>query len=225
MARLSCRARRGPLALLMVLLAALCLSQRVSAQEIRAFWADGFSEGFKTPQQVDTLLARLRRAHCNAIFAQMRKSADAYYLSRYDPWAADNPGHFDALAYLIDKAHHGSPRIAVHAWMNTCAVGKTHGNPHHIAAAHPDYLSLSDTGENYDGEATKIDPGNPDAADWTFRVYLDAARHYDLDGIHFDFVRYGSTDGKGRYGYNPASVARYNARHHRTDLPAWTDPL
>lgn len=205
------------LALITVLLA---FSASAPAQEIRAFWADGFSEGFKTPAQVDALLARLRRANCNAVFAQMRKSADAYYASRYDPWAADDPQRFDALADLIRKAHAGSPRIAVHAWLNTCAVGKSHGNPHHIALAHPEYLSLSDEGADYDNEATKIDPGNPDAADWTFRVYLDVVRHYpDIDGIHFDFVRYGGA----KWGYNPVSVARFNARMGRTGSPAFDD--
>lgn len=195
------------------------------AQEIRAFWVDAFSDGFKSPEQVDTLIRRLQTAHCNAVFAQVRKSGDAYYLSRYEPWAADNHQHFDALADLIQKAHACKPRIQVHAWINTCAVGKTHGNPHHIVMAHPEWKSLSDKGEDYDNEATKIDPGNPDAADWTFRVYLDVVRHYDVDGIHFDFVRYGSTDGKGRWGYNPVSVARFNARYGRTGQPEWTDPL
>lgn len=210
----------------LLIVAVMALAQvAANGQEIRAFWADGFSEGFKSPEQVDTLIRRLQTAHCNAVFAQMRKGGDAYYLSRYEPWAADNPQHFDALAYLIEKAHACKPRIQVHAWINTCAVGKTHGNPHHIIAAHPDWKSLSDTGEDYDNEATKIDPGHPDAADWTFRVYLDVVRHYDVDGIHFDFVRYGSTDGKGRWGYNPVSVARFNARYGRSGQPKWEDPL
>src|SRR5688500_5802133 len=95
----------------------------VRAQEIRAFWADGFAEGFKSPEQVETLIQRLQTANCNAIFAQMRKGGDANYLSRYEPWAKDNPNRFDALAYLIDKAHACKPRIQVHAWINTCAVG------------------------------------------------------------------------------------------------------
>lgn len=191
------------------------------AQEIRAFWADGFSEGFKTPEQVDTLIRRLQAANCNAVFAQMRKSGDAYYLSRYEPWANDNKQHFDALAYLIEKAHACKPRIQVHAWINTCAVGRTYGNPFHIAEAHRDWLSISDTGEDYDGEATKIDPGHPDANDWTARVYLDVVRHYDVDGVHFDFVRYGGP----RFGFNPVSVARFNQRYGRTGQPKWDDPL
>ncbi len=218
-------------------------SQPSTRSELRAFWADAFNPAIKTPEEVDLLPRRPRAANCNAIFVQVRKGGDAYYLSRYEPWASDNPQRFDGLADLIEKAHKGTPRISVHAWINTCAVGKTRGNPHHIAALHPEWLSLSDTGENYDNEATKIDPGNPDAADWTFRVYLDVARHYDVDGIHFDFVRYGSTDGKGRFGYNPVSVARFQARQPITQSqnrqipqsgnsqlstlnsqPAWDDP-
>lgn len=191
------------------------------AQELRAFWADAFSPAIKSAEEIDTLLQRLRAANCNAIFVQVRKGGDAYYVSRYDPWASDNPQRFDGLRYLIEKAHASQPRIQVHAWINTCAVGRSRGNPLHVALRHPEWLSISDKGEDYDGEATKIDPGHPHAADFTFRVYLDVVRHYNVDGIHFDFVRYGGAN----WGYNPVSVARFNARYGRTGLPAPGDPL
>lgn len=201
-------------------IAALMCACRANAQELRAFWVDGFNEGIKTPQQVDTLLARLRESNCNAVFAQCRKGGDAYYLSRYDPWASDDKQHFDALADLVQKAHSGKPRLEVHVWINTCAVGRPRSNPFHIAALHPDWLALSNKGEEYDNEAIKIDPGNPGAADWTARVYLDVLRHYDVDGVHFDFVRYGGTN----WGYNPKSVERFNTRYGRTGNPEPTDP-
>src|SRR5690349_19661695 len=102
--------------------------------EMRAFWADGFNDGYKTPEQVDLLLKRLHDAHCNAVFVQMRKGGDAYYASHYEPWPFDDPSHFDALADLIAKAHALNPPIAIHAWINTCAVGKGKSIPlHHIA--------------------------------------------------------------------------------------------
>jgi uncharacterized lipoprotein YddW (UPF0748 family) len=214
----------------------LCLSLFVAAAtaaerpELRAFWADGFNTGFKTPQEVDELLQRLHDAHCNAVFAQMRKRGDAYYASCYEPWADDDTTRFDALAYLIENAHAMNPPIAVHAWINTCAVGGEASNPFNIVHLHPEWLSLNPTNRDYDDEATKVDPGNPDAADWTFRVYLDVARRYNVDGIHFDFVRYGGKD----WGYNPVSVARFNQRYEGkvtvrriagTDLPDPDDPL
>ena len=193
--------------------------------ELRAMWVDGFNDGFKTPAQCDTLLARLRAAHCNAVFVQMRKRADAYYHSHYEGWAMDDPQHFDALQYLCEKGHEkGKPRIQIHAWINACAIG---GNlsAGALTKLHPEWLSLSDTGADYDTEATKIDPGNPQAADWTYRVYMDVARQYDVDGIHLDFIRYGG-DGKtvGHWGYNTVSVARYNARYHEVGQPTWNDP-
>ncbi len=212
---------RWTLALLACLLCGAARAQ--PAPEIRAFWVDAFNPGARSASEIDLLLKRVRQTNCNAVFVQMRKGADAYYLSRYDPWAS-NSKRFDALAYLIRQAHSSVPRIQVHAWLNTFAVGKTRGNPMHIAARHPDWLSMSDTGESYDNEATKVDPGHPGASDWTARVYLDVLRHYDVDGVHFDFVRYGSTGRKGNWGYNPASVARFNRRFGRTGKPPADDP-
>ena len=201
---------RPILFLILLLLSAGSFAQPPAPPEMRAFWADGYNDGYKRPEQVDTLLQRLHDAHCNAIFAQMRKGGDAYYASHYEPWAFDNPDHFDALAYLIQHAHAMQPPIAVHAWINTCAVGKGMHQPQwHIAQLHPEYLSVNAKNNPDDNEAYKIDPGNPDAADWTFRIYLDVVRHYPVDGIHFDFVRYGRAD----WGYNPVSVARFQSRN------------
>lgn len=180
--------------------------------QLRAIWVDGFNEGIKTPEQIDTLLARVRQAGLNAVIVQVRKSADAYYNSHYEPRASDIAEGFDPLAYLIEKAHGEKPYIQVHAWINTCAVGGNQ-HPRSLQSRFPEYLTLSDMGEDYDGEATKIDPGHPGAADWTFRVYLDVIRHYEVDGIHFDFVRYGGE----RWGYNPVSVQRYNQRRGMPD--------
>ncbi len=188
-------------------------------------WVDGFNDGFKTPAQCDTLLARLRAAHCNAVFVQMRKRADAYYHSHYEGWAMDDPQHFDALQYLCEKGHApGKPRIQIHAWINACAIGGN-ASAGALTKQHPEWLSLSDTGADYDTEATKIDPGNPQGAEWTYRVYMDVVRQYDVDGIHLDFIRYGG-DSKtvGHWGYNPVSVARYNARYRATGQPLWNDP-
>lgn len=192
-----------------------------AAPEIRGFWVDGFNPGIKTKQEVDTLIARLQRAGCNAVFAQVRKRGDAYYFSRYEPLALDNRNGWDPLGYLVQAAHAAKPRIAVHAWINTCAVGGPSFDAGHVLAKNPSWRSLSDTGADYDNEAVKIDPGVPPAAEWTYRVYLDVARSYAVDGIHFDFVRYGGA----HWGYAPASVARFNARNRREGQPAWDDPL
>jgi uncharacterized lipoprotein YddW (UPF0748 family) len=194
-------------------------AQTLSDGQIRGIWVDGFHPGIKSRMEVDQLLARVQTAKLNAVFAQVRKRGDAYYASRYEPRAKDSGSPvFDPLAYLIEKAHAASPRISVHAWINMGAVGKPN-DPGHILARHPEYQSLSDTGAD-DEEGVKIDPGVPGAADWTFRVYMDVARRYDVDGIHFDFVRYGGA----RWGYAPESVARFNRLRKRTGTPRFDDP-
>ncbi len=189
--------------------------------EIRAFWVDAFNPGIKSREEIDTLIARLQRANCNTVFAQVRKRGDAYYNSRYEPRALDNRNGFDPLRYLIEKAHAARPRIAVHAWINAMAVGSPAFDPGHILAKNPAWRSVSETGEGDDKEAVKVDPGVPEASEWTYRVYMDVARSYPVDGIHFDFIRYGGL----KWGYAPASVARFNRRHGRQGTPAATDPL
>lgn len=193
--------------------------------QIRGFWVDDYHDALQTPALCDQLLARVRAAHMNAVFVEVRTRADAEYASHYEPWAPDNPQHFDALAYLCQAAHTpGQPYVQVHAWANACSVGGD-GRKNSLVSLHPDWLSLSDTGADYDGEATKVDLGNPAAADWTFRVFLDLVRHYKIDGLHFDAIRYGGV-GKmlGHWGYNPVSVARYNAHYGTSGQPVWNDP-
>jgi len=201
-------------------LAALCVpAWSADRPEYRGFWAEGFNKGIHTPEEIDTMLARLREANCNAVWPQFRKRGDAHYASTYEIWAREDSQHFDALQYMLDKAHGAEPKIEVHAWLNTCAVGgETRGG--HILIEHPEYTSISDEGVAYDNEAMKIDPGHPGANDWTFRVYLDVVRHYDVDGVHFDFVRYGNP----HWGFNRASVALFNQQHGRVGKPAWDDP-
>ena len=92
----------GLLAALSALVMCSCAmgkTQNRARPEIRAFWADGFADDLKSSEGIDLLLRRVREAHCNAIFAQVRKSGDAIYLSRYDPWAHDDPQHFDLPAF------------------------------------------------------------------------------------------------------------------------------
>lgn len=192
--------------------------------EFRGFWVDGFNEGFHTPEQVDTLLRRVRTAKMNAVIVQMRKRGDAHYFSPLEPFATQQQTGFDALAYLIEKAHAESPRIEVHVWVNSHPIwpGSSWPNdPKHILNRFPEVQT-----EDYDGKRiTEVgyggDWGHPLYHEWFTRVVLDIVRRYDIDGIHFDYIRYTGE----RWGYNPISVARFNRRYGREGKPDPTDPL
>src|SRR5919206_269921 len=77
------------------------------------------------------LLAWARQANINALFVQVRRRGDAYYLKTSEPRSEDPdlaPG-FDALQYLIDKAHQGPQRLQVHAWLATLPIWHQHTTP------------------------------------------------------------------------------------------------
>ena len=205
--------------------------------ELRAVWVDAFHDGFKTPAQVDQLVAWARQANLNALFVQVRRRGDAYYLKSFEPRTEDPdlaPG-FDALQYLIDRAHQGPQPLQVHAWLATLPVWHKRDVPpidpghvfnQHGLGADDTWLMYRDDGAAWAGTDTAgmyyLDPGNPSAARYTVDVYTNLLRNYDVDGIHLDQVRY--YEGEARHwGYNPTSVARFNQRYGR-DPQSQPDP-
>ena len=192
--------------------------------EFRAFWVDAFNPGFKTPQEVTKLIADAQRANANAIVAQVRRRGDAFYTSAIEPRTLDPnvPAGFDPLQDLIDKAH--AAGIEVHAWMVTLPVVSGAKLPAgHVWQQHGPSAPGNDNWAmlTYGGEAPGfLDPGHPDALDYTVSVYLDLLKRYDVDGVQLDYVRYGGPT----WGYNPTAIARFNQQTGRSGKPAPTDP-
>jgi uncharacterized protein (TIGR03437 family) len=211
-----------------LLAAVLVLAACGEAQQYRAFWADAFHHGFKSPAEVDQMLEDAGRARANAIFMQVRRRADSYYLRTLEVPAQDSawsPG-FDALAYLIDRAH--ARGIEVHAWFVVYPLWPTTiappVNPNHLWHKHGPrargddmWMSVSSTGAT----GGSLDPGHPDVNRYLASVFLDPIDHYNFDGIHLDYIRY-SEDAD--YGWNPAAVERFNRLQSRAGIPAANDP-
>jgi uncharacterized lipoprotein YddW (UPF0748 family) len=200
--------------------------------QLRAFWVDAFKPGFKSPAEVDRLLDDVRRANANAVIVQMRRRGDAYFNRRIEPRTEDpalTPG-FDVLDDLLTKARSGPSPLQVHAWVASFPIWRNEPppkDPTHVynqhgpsATGRANWLSWGDDGKQFDGGNYALDPGHPDAADYTVRVVGDIARQYDVDGIHLDYIRYAQT----RWGYNPVNVERFNQRHGLTGKPSPDDP-
>jgi uncharacterized lipoprotein YddW (UPF0748 family) len=213
---------------------------RPGPDEFRALWVDAFHEGIKSRKQIDKLVETAQVGNFNALVVQVRRRGDTYYPSTLDPWAPDANTAFDALAYLIERAH--AAGIEVHAWSPTLAIWSADTPPtapdhafnlHGPGASEAKYwLMTSYTGEDKPGdELHYLDPGHPDAADYIVALYAELAINYGLDGIHLDRVRYPEPHGEfcqaqdwycQDWGYNPTSVARFQTYTDRTDIP---DPL
>jgi len=187
--------------------------------QLRGLWVDGFHDGIKSPKHVDNLIARAHKGNLNALFVQVRKRGDAYFLKGLEPEATDvdYPGHpgWDPLGYLIQKAHTANPPLEVHAWMNTYFVGKSS----QVLEDDPEWEDIRFSGTD-DGYGY-LDPGVPAARAYTEDVMTAVVRRYHVDGIHLDLVRY--PDG-GDWGYNPISVGLFNRATGGSGLPQPDDP-
>jgi uncharacterized lipoprotein YddW (UPF0748 family) len=144
----------------------------------------------------------LKAAHFNTIFFQARARGDAYYGSGVEPWAENltgtlgkHPG-WDPLQFLIDAGH--ALGLEVHAWFN---VYKVRG-PNPVARSSPLHPTLAHPGwvVQYEGESW-LDPGIPEVNPYLLRVALELVQRYDIDGIHFDFIRYPGRDFNDRETY------------------------
>ena len=167
-----------------------------AAPRLRAMWVDAFHDGIKSPAQVEKLVADAHRANLNALLVQVRKRGDAYFNLADEPRAADITGSrgFDPLGYLIRLAHASTPRIQVHAWVNTFFVGETSG----AYLKHPDWVDRAIDGST----GGYLDPGVPAVQAYTHRVFMDIALRYDVDGVHLDFIRYPGAD----WGYSAEAL-------------------
>ena len=182
--------------------------------QYRALWVDAFHDGMKSPTQIERLVADAHRANLNALIVQVRKRGDAYFNVADEPRATDIVGAkaFDPLAYVIQLAHAMTPRIEVHAWLNTFFVGDNSAV----------YREHGSQWGNRDVNGTKsgyLDPGVPEVLAYTHKVFMDVAMNYDVDGLHMDFVRYPGVD----WGYSPEALALFMTETKATSTPSPDD--
>ena len=122
----------------------------------------------------------------NAVIAQVRPTADAFWPSIFEPWSmyltgtqGEDPG-YDPLAFQIEQAH--ARGLEYHAWFNPYRVAMTE-EPElvedHPARVHPEWVWP------YGGKLY-YDPGLPEVRAFVQDAMMDAVTRYDVDGVHFD---------------------------------------
>ncbi|MCX7766126.1 MAG: family 10 glycosylhydrolase, partial [Candidatus Sumerlaeia bacterium] len=194
-----------------------------SSYEWRSFWVDAWHAGFKTAAEVTTMVNTAKNNNYNAVIVQIRRRGDAYYFPtapNIEPRATDIATNFDALQEVINQAH--AQGLEVHAWIPTYLIWSSTTpptNPNHVYNARPEYLMKDYDGNMYIAEGYYLDPGNPDANKWNYNVVMDIVQRYDIDGFHFDYIRYPQQNS----GYNDVAIARYNAEYGLSGKPAYTD--
>jgi len=167
------------------------------------------------------ILDTAQKTGLNAVFLQVRPTADAFYRSDYFPWSKyltgtlgkAPAGGFDPLQFWIDEAHKRG--IELHAWINPFRIIKKSSSEakpslsslpaDHPARLHPDWVVKYSDGNLY------FDPGIPEARRLITNGVLEIVNRYDIDGIHFDDYFYPGRDFDDsatykKYGQGYASV-------------------
>ena len=200
--------------------------------EVRALWVVRTALG--SAEQVRAMVAQADASGFNTLLVQVRGRGDALYASAYEPRAESLPDDlsFDPLKVAIDDAH--ARGMAVHAWVNTHLVWgpvDPPRSPAHLVNAHPDWLAVPRSlgRELYHQDPHTIDylarlidyaaanvpkleglftsPSHPAVQRHLQQVWLDLAGNYDLDGIHFDYVRFPSPN----FDYSRGALERFRA--------------
>ncbi len=218
---------RNLAALLIALLAIPDPRFPARGDEFRGLWVDAWGTGFLNASQVTTLVNQCRTYRFNAVIVQMRRRGDAFYFPEApngDPRTTAISSSYDALQELINKCHTGSPRIEVHCWVPTHLIWSNAANPPpqpgHVYNLHPEYLMKNSAGATQIGGSFFIDPGHPEVTAWNYNMAVDIVSRYDIDGFHWDYIRYPTTNS----GYNETAIARYNAEFELSGQPSYTDP-
>ena len=200
-------------------------------EEVRAVWV--VRSTMTSAAEVTAMVEQADQAGFNTVLVQVRGRADAFYSSHWEPRGETitEGGGFDPLALAIELSH--ARGIAVHAWVNTHLVwggaGAAPRDSRHIVRAHPEWLAVpralsvelfdvspwdpifverlrkyaADNSGTVEGVYTS--PSDARVKERVRSVWLDLASRYDLDGIHFDYIRFPSGD----FDYSRGALERF----------------
>ena len=209
--------------------------------EVRALWV--VREAMTSPEAVKEMVKRANEAGFNNLLVQVRGRGDAYYQARWEPRAAslkNQADDFDPLALTIKEAH--AVGIKVHAWINTFLVadaGVLPESAEHAMYKHPEWLAVplgianelyrgdpkaqnySDTLVNFarnnkeELEGIFFSPAHPGVKEQIYNLWIDITERYDVDGLHFDYIRYPNR----QFDYSRTSLDRFRAELEKTMSP------
>lgn len=195
---------------------------RVSApaKEVRALWV--VRTTLTSPEKIRAMVQAAKDNGFNTIIVQVRGRGDAYYRSRKEPRAMelkDQPIEFDPLALTLMEAKQRG--LKVHAWVNTSLLANLDAlptDPNHVYNKHPEWLAvprpvaadlyeMSPRDPRYrerivewskanreELEGIYTGPANRKVRQHIYDIWMDILKNYDVDGLHFDYVRLASPD-------------------------------
>lgn len=202
------------------------ITATTAAAFTRAMWVT--SEALYSEEEIERLVATAAAYGFDALFVQVRRAGDAYYLSASEPRSRKlegQPADYDPLATTIKLARLFN--IEVHAWLNVNYVWpgpEPPPMPTHVARKKPGWVCVGRDGRRMtsysrrelrqaDAEGWYVDPAEPAFAEYFARVAAEVASNYEVAGIHLDFIRYPNV----RFGYGERPRAKFNEERQEPD--------
>jgi len=182
---------------------------RSAEPQLRGIWMH--ANFIRTPAEADQCVDRLQQANFNAVFLLVWYwGGQAAFQTSLCPMLEGVQPGYDPLEYMVRECRRR--KIEVHAWFVNGAYG--HPTPLHLLDKHPGYVV--DTGGHSD--RLWYDLGKPPVRRFQSDLMIEALTRYDLDGLHFDFIRYDGpaicyckycqTEFSTRYGCGPIEPLR-----------------
>lgn len=142
-------------------------------------------------RELTDILDRLQACRINTVFLQTRVRGTVIYPSDIEPWDVALTGQYgrspgyDPLAFAVEECHRRG--MELHAWLVTvpcfkAAQAKRIGRKS-LAYTHPAWLKRQ-------ADTYYLDPGMPGVAGYIADICQEITENYDIDGIHFDYIRY-----------------------------------
>lgn len=197
--------------------------------EVRAVWlttisgldwprskADSEAGRRRQQQELCNMLDRLQRDGINVVYLQTRVRGSVIYPSAIEPWDECLTGRFDVhpgydpLQFAIEECH--ARGMECHAWVVTIpafkvAKAKDMGR-RSLLKTHPNLL-FKKNGSYY------MDPSMPGTAEYLERICREIVGRYDVDGIHFDYIRYPENTPKDRAEWRRENITSIVRRLYR----------
>lgn len=178
-----------------VLREAYLKSLRSRAVEMRAVWNHSGTGAFET---WDESMRDLKEHGLNAIMPNVLWGGVALYESEYLPHAKVVAEKGDQLAECVAAGKKYG--IEVHPWKVNWNLGRT-TEEFKAQLAAEDRLQADVHGET----VAWLEPSDPRNLELEVNTMVEMARKYDVDGVHFDYIRYPGFDN----GYSEAARRRF----------------
>lgn len=145
----------------------------------------------KQKDELTAFLDSLHALNVNCVMLQTRVRGDVLYPSKIEPFSkvltgteGAEPG-YDPLAFAIEECHKRGMQL--HAWIVSLPLG----NVQHVREMgrlalknkHPELCRV------YKG-SWYMEPGEPATAEYLCNLVSEIVSNYDVDGVHFDYLRY-----------------------------------